>query len=520
MTRMTRTKTRTLRTVLIASSLVLAVTLSGCVSMFFPQRSPSSTSTPTGESVSAELAPFYSQVLTWKKCEDTFQCATAKAPMDWKNPSNDEIEIALIRATSSKKPMGSILVNPGGPGGSGFDFVRDSLDYAVDSNLSSNYDIVGFDPRGVNKSSAVSCYDKPSEMDAFLFDIPADAGPMGSDSWLDAGEAASKKFGEACLEHTGKLLGFVDTVSAARDLDLLRAVLGDKKLNYLGYSYGTFLGATYADLYPKNTGRLVLDGAIDPSTTDYEVTETQAVGFENALRTYIADCQTGATCPFTGTVDASMTKVHDLLERLDASPLRASDGRLLGSSAMFTAMIFPLYSQSNWPYLTDVFADVFAGEADYAFQIADAYYGRSANGTYADNSTEAFVAINCLDYMSTSTRETLDAEAAALAAAAPVFGPQMSYGGTSCDTWPFEATRVREPIAAKGSAPILVVGTTGDPATPYKWAQNLASQLENGHLVTYNGEGHTAYNKSNSCVDNAVDDFFLKGTVPTEDPNC
>lgn len=286
---MNRTKTRALRVTLVASSLVLAVTLSGCVSMFLPQQSSRNTSTPTGESVSAELAPFYSQVLTWKRCEGTFQCATAKVPMDWKNPSSAKIEIALIRAISSKKPMGSILVNPGGPGASGYNFVRDSLDFAVDSKLSGNFDIVGFDPRGVNKSSAVSCYDNPSEMDAFLFDIPADAGPVGSDSWLDAGDAANKEFGEACLKHTGELLGFVDTVSAARDLDLLRAILGDEKLNYLGYSYGTFLGATYADLYPEKTGRLVLDGAIDPSTTDYEVTETQAVGFEKALRAYIAD---------------------------------------------------------------------------------------------------------------------------------------------------------------------------------------------------------------------------------------
>lgn len=517
---MTRTRTRSIRTLLVASSLALTVTLSGCVSFFLPPQQPNSTSTPTKEKVSPELQPFYTQVLTWTKCEDTFQCATASAPLDWSDPSRDSIDLALIRASASSKPMGTIFVNPGGPGGSGYDFIRDSLDYAVGTKLSSNYDIVGFDPRGVNNSSAVSCYDDPAEMDAFLFDIQPDAGPVGSDSWLDSAEKINEEFGKACLDHTGELLGYVDTVSAARDLDLLRAIVGDPKLNYLGYSYGTFLGATYADLYPENTGRLVLDGAIDPSTTDFEVTETQAVGFEKALRAYIADCQTGNDCPFTRTVDDGMAKVSALLDRLDASPLRASDGRLLGSSAMFTAIILPLYSQSNWPYLTDVFFDAFAGQADYPFQIADAYYGRNDDGTYADNSTEAFIAINCLDYMSTSTRETLDEEAALLAKAAPVFGPQMSYGGTSCDSWPFQATRVREPIAAKGSAPILVIGTTGDPATPYKWAQSLASQLENGHLITFNGEGHTAYNKSNSCVDDAVEIFFLKGKVPGSDPDC
>jgi pimeloyl-ACP methyl ester carboxylesterase len=357
-------------------------------------------------------------------------------------------------------------------------------------------------------------------MDAFLFDLPENADQVGSDAWIDDIEKANEDFGKACLTHTGELLGYVDTVSAARDLDLLRAILGDAKLNFLGYSYGTFLGATYADLYPEKTGRLVLDGAVDPATTDFEVTETQAVGFESAARSYLADCMTGSNCPFAGTVDEGMARIRALLDRLDASPLRASDGRLLGSSSMFTAIILPLYSQSNWPYLTDVFTDVFDGEADYAFQIADAYYGRNSDGTYLDNSTEAFVAINCLDYISTSTRETLRAEADALAKSAPTFGPQMSYGGTSCEGWPFAATRVRAPIAAKGSAPILVVGTTNDPATPYKWAKSLASQLENGHLITYNGEGHTAYNKSNACVDNAVDNFFVNGTVPQTDPNC
>ena len=514
---MTRRTTRGIRTVIIAACLAFVVPLSGCVSMFLPPV-PGNTSSPTGETVAAGLQPFYSQVLRWSKCEVTFQCATATAPMDWSNPSGESIHLALIRATATGQRLGSLLVNPGGPGGSGYDFIRDSLSYAVDSTLSSHYDIVGFDPRGVNKSSAVSCYSAPSQMDAFLFDISPN--PVGSDAWIDDIQKSNADFGKACLKYTGTLLGFVDTVSAARDLDLLRAILGDKKLNYLGYSYGTFLGATYAELYPTKTGRLVLDGALDPATTDFEVTETQAVGFENAARAYLKDCMTAKGCPFGGTVDGAMDKIRALLHSLDVSPLRASDGRMLGSAAMFNAIILPLYSKSNWKYLNDLFTDVMSGNADYAFQLADSYYGRNPDGTYLDNSTEAFIAINCLDYVSTSTRATLRSEAAELAKAAPTFGPQMSYGGTSCDDWPFKATRVRGPIRAAGSAPILVVGTTNDPATPYTWAKSLASELENGHLVTYHGEGHTAYNKSNSCVNNAVDDFFVSGTVPQKDPNC
>lgn len=506
-----------LRVVLTAACLALLVPLSGCVTLFLPP-APSLTSTPTDEEVPEDLQPFYGQILHWSKCEGMFQCATATAPMDWSDPSRASIDIALIRATATGEAKGSLLVNPGGPGGSGYDFIRDSLSYAVDSKLNEHFDIVGFDPRGVNNSSAVKCYSDPVEMDAFLFDIPPN--PVGSDAWIDDIERSNAEFGAACLTYTGELLGFVDTVSAARDLDLLRAILGDEKLNYLGYSYGTFLGATYADLFPAKTGRLVLDGAVDPATTDFEVTKTQAMGFENAARAYLAVCLADSECPFRGTVDSAMDRIRALLDRLDASPLRATDGRMLGSAVMFNAIILPLYSESNWPYLSDLFTDVMQGNADYAFQLADAYYGRNSDGTYADNSTEAFIAINCLDYVSTSTRDTLRAEAAELAKAAPTFGPQMSFGGTSCDQWPFEATRVRQPIRAPGSAPILVLGTTNDPATPYEWAVNLAGQLENGHLVTYHGEGHTAYNKSNACVNRVVDDFLVDGTVPNADPQC
>lgn len=504
------------RASLVAVTLAVVLAVSGC-GAWFGGGAPL-TSTPTEEKVSAELQPFYDQVLKWSACEDGFQCATATAPLDWSDPSHDSIELALIRKTATGVRQGSLLLNPGGPGASGFNFVRDSVDYAVSARLQAGFDIVGFDPRGVNESSAVDCYDDPDEMTEFLYELSPEK--VGSDAWLDDMEKSSAEFGQQCLDHTGELLGFVDTVSAARDLDLLRATLGDEKLNYLGYSYGTLLGATFADLFPTKVGRLVLDGALDPATTDFEVTSTQAQGFESALRAYLVDCQTGANCPFRGSVDEAMLDIRALFDSLDASPLRAGDGRMLGSSAFFNALILPLYSASNWIYLTDLFVDVMSGQPDYAFQLADSYYGRSLDGTFEDNSTEAFVAINCLDYMSTSTRETLRDEAAELARLAPVLGPQMSWGGTSCDDWPFPSQRERVPIVASGSGPILVVGTTNDPATPYKWSVALAEQLEGGHLVTYNGEGHTAYNKSNVCVNDAVDNYFIDGKVSESDPNC
>jgi pimeloyl-ACP methyl ester carboxylesterase len=510
--------TRTTRAVLVVVALAIILPLTGCVTSFLP-KTPATRSTPTGERVRADLEPFYSQVLKWTTCEGgDFQCTTAKAPMDWKNPAAKSIDLALIRRAASGTALGSLLVNPGGPGGSGYDFIRDNLDYAVDAKLQKNFDIVGFDPRGVNKSSAVKCYQDPAEMDKFLFGVSPN--PFGSDAWIADQRTNNTAFATACLKYTGDLLGFVDTNSAARDLDLLRATLGDKELNYLGYSYGTLLGATYAELFPKKTGRLVLDGALDPSTTSFQVGATQAKGFESALRAYIADCKTGKKCPFTGSVDAAMVDVRSLLDRLNASPLRAKDGRELSSSVMFNAIIFPLYNKTNWPYLSDLFRSVMQGDPSVAFQLADSYFERKADGTYATNSTEAFIGINCLDYATESTTDaSLRADAAKLASLAPTLGPQLSYD-TSCASWPFPPTRVRGPITADGSAPILVVGTTNDPATPYVWAKALAKQLQNGQLITYRGEGHTAYNKSNSCVLNAVDEFFVGGTVPKNDPKC
>ncbi len=505
------------RNALVAGAVALALLLSGCVSSYVPPAA-SSSSEPTGEKVAADLQPFYGQVLRWTSCDSGFQCATATAPLDWANPTKATISLALIRKPATGTSKGSLLVNPGGPGASGVDFVKTSLTYAADAKLRANYDIVGFDPRGAGSSTAIKCYTNPADLDAFLYDILP--GTIGSDQWIAENNAQDAAFGSGCQNLTGPLLGLVDTNSAARDLDMLRAALGDKKLDYLGYSYGTLLGATYANLFPKKTGRLVLDGAIDPATTDFEVTETQAKGFENAMRAYLAYCLANSKCPFTGTVEDGMAKVRRILTELNTNPITNSDGRVLGSATMFSAIILPLYSQSNWPYLNQLFTDVDNGSAAIAFELADSLNGRKSDGSYSDNSEEAFLAINCLDYKPTATTPAEEqAQAAELVKVAPTFGPEMAWGFT-CASWPYEATRDRVAIHAKGAAPILVVGTTNDPATPYVWAQNLAKELDSGHLITRKGDGHTGYNKGNSCVDNAVDSFFVSGTVPSSDPHC
>ncbi len=495
---------------------VVALALSGCVSLFLPAQTRS-TSSPVGESVAADLRPFYQQVLKWSDCAKGMQCTTAKAPLDWSNPGAASISLALIRQPATGTRLGSLLINPGGPGSSGYDFVRDSVNFVADKKLQASYDIVGFDPRGVGRSAAVTCY-APPQMDAYLYDITP--GVRGSAGWIANMSTAAKNFGDACASKTGPLLAHVDTVSAARDLDLLRATLGDKKLNYLGYSYGTYLGTVYAELYPHNTGRLVLDGALDPASTALDVSIVQAKGFEHALGAYMKDCLAQKGCPFSGSVSAGLATVSSLLASVDSSPIRNHDGRELGSNTLLTAIIFPLYDANSWSYLSKMFTEVMKGSATFAFQLADAYNNRNDDGTYGNNSTEAFTAINCLDNTYTDDPTVMKEQADQLAKAAPVIGTYLAYGDIGCANWPYKSTLKRGPIAAAGSAPILVVGTTGDPATPYVWAQNLSRELQNGHLVTYNGEGHTAYNKSNSCVNDSVDNFLVSGTVPASDPHC
>ncbi|MCJ1696338.1 alpha/beta hydrolase [Rathayibacter caricis] len=501
------------RSLAAAAVIAASALLAGC---FAP--TPSATSTPAAQPVEAPLEPYYGQVLVWDDCGDGAQCTEATVPLDWDEPAGETATIALVRHPAAEQPaLGSLLVNPGGPGASGVDFVRDSVDYAVDEELSARYDVVGFDPRGVGASTAVTCLDDAG-LDSYLYDIIP--GERGSDEWIAAQRTASSAFADACAERSGSLLGEVGTPNAARDLDVLRAALGDETLNYLGYSYGTFLGATYAGLFPERVGRLVLDGAIDPSATSLDVVREQAKGFESALRAYLADCLGSADCPFSGSVEDGMDQVRSMLERVDASGIRAGDGRVLGANTLFTAIVYPLYDAGAWGALSEMLAEVQSGTATTAFQYADAYNGRDADGAYRDNATEAFLAINCVDYSYTGDVAAMRADAAALEEAAPTIGRYMAYGDILCSEWPARFEGAREPIAAEGSAPILVVGTTNDPATPYVWAQALAGQLAEGHLLTYTGEGHTAYNKSNPCVNDTVDAYLLEGVVPSEDPQC
>jgi pimeloyl-ACP methyl ester carboxylesterase len=513
---MTRTRNLRRALVVIAGLAAASVTLSACLfSPIVPQPIP--TKTPSADGVAANVASFYTQTLSWSSCGTGFDCTSVTAPLDWQNPEAGTITLAVIRHRATNgTALGSLLTNPGGPGASGYDLIQQSLDYAVGSELQKTFDVIGFDPRGVGRSTAVTCYDA-KQMDSYLFDlVPA---PRGSATWTSDLVASQKAFGAACEQNSSGLLPYITTDQAARDMDLLRGVLGDKKLNYLGYSYGTFLGATYAKLFPQNVGRMVLDGALDPSVSGLDVSTTQAIGFQSALRAYMTNCLAGSSCPFTGTVDHALASLGDLLAQVDKTPITNADGRKLGADSLVTGIVAALYSKDSWPVLSSALAAVKSGSAAQAFRLVDFYYNRSSNGVYQDNSTEAFEAYNCMDYPQVTSQALKDASKAEIAAKAPTIAPYWS-GPDPCAVWPITATGVREKISAPGAPPIIVIGTTNDPATPYVWAKSLAEQLSSGVLITHEGEGHTAFNKGSSCVDDAVVTYFETGTPPQNGLTC
>jgi pimeloyl-ACP methyl ester carboxylesterase len=527
MPRVAATDVRILRTLAIALAAGLALALFVNLTLFPPAKA-----TSTSASTSAGLARYYAQKLIWHGCGGGMQCTTLSAPLDWGDPGGDSISLALIRHPATGKKLGSLLVNPGGPGASGVDFVANSVGNAVDASVAERYDIVGFDPRGVGASSAVDCYGDAA-LDGYLYGISP--GAIGSDGWIDAQTKTAKAFIEACKKNTGPLLAHIDTTSVARDLDLERAALGESKITYLGYSYGTYLGTIYAGLFPHRVGRMVLDGAEDPwldnnpADTAHRIDTSQEVAFESELRAYLAACLAAkpaaigkGTCAFAGSpnVGEGMKAVARLLTTVGEHPIRNTDGRMLGSATLATAIYGDLYDPSQWSDLNALFASVQHGEAGTAFASSDSYNDRSTDGTYYDNSVEAGVAINCLEEGGNSNRSAMRRDAAALKKDAPVLGIYDAFNGITCGEWPYGPVAFPDPVTARGAAPILIVGSTGDPATPYAQAKALAHQLASGVLVTYHGDGHTAYNKGVACVDATVDAYLLAGTVPAKDPQC
>ncbi|MGW2214582.1 alpha/beta hydrolase [Nonomuraea sp. NPDC001684] len=451
--------------------------------------------------------------LGWSDCGDGFECGTLRVPLDHDRPDGERLELAVVRLPATGDRIGSLVLNPGGPGASGVEYAR-AARLVVGEKVRERFDVVGFDPRGVGRSAPVECLDDEA-LDAF---VAMDTTP---DTLEERGalEAAARRFADGCRKHSGRLLPHLGTMDVARDLDLLRQSLGDQKLTYLGKSYGTFLGAVYADLFPGKVRALALDGALDPADSRMLVNTEQAVGFEEALRAYVEDCLGDRDCPFAGRpAEEATDEVGALIRRADTQPLEGGGRRVTEALATLGALT-PLYDRASWPELTEALRRALNGDGSLLLRNADQLAGRQDDGTYS-NQLAANLAVNCVDGPYPATAAAFAEDAAQASRKAPRFGAYIVWSSLPCAFWPARPTFSPHRLTAAGAPPILVVGTKRDPATPYGWARALAGELRSGVLLTYDGDGHTAYGNGSSCVDDAVDRYLVEGVPPKDGTIC
>jgi pimeloyl-ACP methyl ester carboxylesterase len=468
------------------------------------------------------LAEYEQQKLDWSECYDYFECAELRVPIDYADLSIGTFRLSVLRALAldQERRRGSIVVNPGGPGGSGVDYAY-SAEYIFSPDITARFDIVGFDPRGVAESEPIYCF-SDDELDE---NLSADPKPDNATELAETLEEA-KRYAKKCLENTDYLEHFT-TIATARDMDILRAALGEKKLNYVGKSYGTYLGTLYAELFPKNVGRFVLDGAVDPNISMKEQTLSQAIGFEGATDAFIKDCLSRNDCPFTGTLAQARTTITATLQKAATTPLpqkdpRKNDDRMITESLILVGIASSLYDDvDGWPKLRQAFTESAAGFGDTFLQLADEYSGRNPDGTFRSNDFDSGAVIDCLDWLDPRTTEQFTLDAKEFAAKAPIFGPYIAYSGLHCQFFPQPTTqRVANTTTTITTAPIIVIGTLRDPATPYPWSVSLSKIFKGSSLISLDGDGHTGHGRGSACVDNAVDAYLLSGTLPPADLIC
>ncbi len=456
--------------------------------------------------------------LDWGDCKatedapapgDDWQCATLKVPLDWSKPDGRTIGLALIRARATGDDrLGSLLFNFGGPGGSGVSMLPSYAGTA--SELRERYDLVSFDPRGVAASEGVRCRDDKSIQAAEATVDGTPDTPAEERAFLE--DAAD--FGKGCQKAAGELMAHVSTTDTARDMDRIRQALGDEKLNYFGISYGTELGGVYAHLFPKKVGRMTLDAVVDPSADTVGHAKNQALGFQLALDNYLKS--TGRD-PEQGS-----REIAELLRRIDAEPLPASSGRELTQTLAVTGIVLPLYSKDGWPALTSALEAAQDGDGTELLALADGYNERSAEGEYG-TTTHSQRVISCLDARQRPTVEETKKLLPEFEEISPVFGAFLGWDTAGwCHDWPVPGQHDTPDVSAPGAAPVLVVGNTGDPATPYEGARRMADELgeDVGVVLTWKGEGHGAYGSGSDCVDSAVNAYLLDGTVPEDGKVC
>ena len=458
-------------------------------------------------SSSGKTSAQVSTTVDWETCGN-IECATFNVPLDYANPGGKTIELSLIRIKARKpdQRIGVLMANPGGPGASANDFVRIWRGILA-GEIRDKFDIVSFDPRGVGESSPILCHDNLQAL------VAADPDPDTDAEWQQA-EKVAKDFADACQAKYGDILPYLGTKNVARDMDRIRQALGEEKLNYIGYSYGTSLGAVYADLFPSHVRSMVLDGGTDLSLSFEDVNRTQMIGFERALSAYIADCQAKSCLGADprAAIAAIMAKAE-----LKPIPAPGTD-RPAGPGEVELGILSAMYSKQTWSFLTRALQDAQNGDGTGLVRLTDEYLQRDGNGDYP-NLIEANAAVNYVDEECPKDPEAYKAMAAEFMKDAPTFGASAATAGLSCAYWKAKADPVKAPTA-KGAPPIVVIATTNDPATPYEWGKALSQQLSTGVLLTHRGEGHTIYAQGDSCIDAAVNAYVLNLAVPAAGTSC
>jgi len=484
--------------VLLASSLILA----GCARSF-------DASKPTSAAFET-IAQYQQQKLEWKKCHDFFECTYLKVPIDYTNLPLGTFDIAVIKypALQPLKKLGAIVVNPGGPGGSGVDYAL-GAEYIFSPNILDRYDIVGFDPRGVSRSAPIDCLDDKQTDAAYAEDTKPD-----SPAELEKAIKLAQDYVKTC-QAKNPYIAHYSTADAARDMDILRAALGEKRLNYMGKSYGTYLGTLYAQFFPNNVGKFVLDGAIDPNIGITEQNMTQAIGFDAALNAFIDDCFKQKDCVLPQPRSEAIASIKAIFQAAAAKPLPTQSSRLATESLLVLGTASALYdNESGWPDLRKALKEAQEGRGDTFLRLADIYSGRDEKGHYSNNEYDSGIVIDCLDWREPRTVSQMTSDAQLFAERAPVFGPYLAYSGLTCSELPpapVDAnTRATNSITSITTpTQVIIIGVTRDPATPYEWSVGLSKIFTNSILISLSADGHTGQGRGSTCVDDIVDSYFL-----------
>ena len=490
-----------------AIAATLALTISGCGN--------SSSSSNTAENPLNTTTDFIVNPIEWKPCDGSanteVECGNIEVPFDYADPDQGSFVLFVKKhnAASPADRIGSMMVNPGGPGFGGSS-LADDAQYYFSQDLIDHFDIIAWDPRGTGESTpSVDCVDTFDEY--FALDSPPET-PEEKQALIDASQA----FNDKCAENSGTILPFISTQASAQDINSLRLALGEEKVSYFGFSYGSELGTTWATMFPETVRAIVVDGAVDPNASSTEEGMNQAKGFEGQLSTFLKQCSAKATCEFHngGNAEAAFDK---LVLDIDAEPLEVSKERTpVTQGVLFTAVAQAMYSDYYWPQLSEALSAAQKGDGSGILQLYDDYYQRKGDGTYG-NELEAFLAISCLDDPGASSVEDVDSHIEDFITAAPRLGGNFAYG-YSCALWPVkQAAKVT--ITGKGAGPIVVVGTTGDAATPLDSTRKMAQSLEKGILIVVDANQHTGYG-ANNCVVKAVDDYLIELTIPTNETTC